>query len=211
MLTASSHLALNFQPHVWGTVGQWASAIGTLSAFSATFYVIKRDAKVRRRSQAQKVALYIETVDRQPDEVDGKYDTWYDLTVKNLSEEPIYDVAFWMINDRGQLLDGLGSETVLLPDQTYVQRSGYSNVAFGSVDVLFRDNGGRHWRRNVEGHLTERSRLELWRFAHFYNDPPLKAMWRKRQIKKRNKKMIEESVRRRAERRKQREQDDSRK
>src|SRR4051794_24467803 len=80
----------HFSPHVWGTVGQWFAAVGTLLAFTAAFYVIVRDARVRERTQASKVALYVVRTPRTPEEIEGKHRTWYDLTVKNLSDEPIY-------------------------------------------------------------------------------------------------------------------------
>ena len=150
-----SDFAINFPPHVWGTVGQWVSAIGTSSAFLATFYVIRRDANERRRSQAKKVAVFVVRTPRAPDEIKGKHRTWYDVTVKNLSEEPIYDVKFVLVDDGGHLVDGVGSYDVLLPDESEMHRSPYSTVLYGVVDVVFRDNGGHIWRRSVQGHLTE--------------------------------------------------------
>jgi hypothetical protein len=46
----------------WGTVGQWVGGIGTTLAFTATFYVIRRDAKVRRYAQARKIIFYNDMV-----------------------------------------------------------------------------------------------------------------------------------------------------
>jgi hypothetical protein len=46
-------------PKVWGTVAQWVGSLGTTSAFFATFYVILKDAKVRRQAQASHVAYYL--------------------------------------------------------------------------------------------------------------------------------------------------------
>jgi hypothetical protein len=167
MVDLNHFLGIHFTSAVWGTVGQWVSAVGTTLAFTATFYVIRRDAKVRRRSQARKVALYMERLPRAPEEVEGKHKTWYDLTVQNLSDEPIYDVRFHMVSGK-RLIDTLGGGNVLLPGGTRAHRQGYSSIVFGGVDLLFRDNSGYHWRRNVQGHLKERGRLNRWLSKHFY-------------------------------------------
>jgi hypothetical protein len=160
MHNVALQLAFEFHPSVWGTIGQWVSAIGTTSAFFATFYVIRRDAKERRRSQAQKTSLYVIARERAPEEIQGKHKTWYDLTVKNLSEEPIYDVYFMMTEGK-HLIDSIGHKEIILPGETFEKRNHYSNVASGGVDVIFRDNSGHNWRRNVKGVLVERGRTEI--------------------------------------------------
>lgn len=155
-----------FDSSVWGTVGDWVTGLGTVSAFGATFYVIRRDAKERRRSQAKKTSLYVITRQRAPEEVEGKHKVWYDLTFKNLSEEPVYDVYFMMVEGK-RLIDSLGYEEIVLPGEIRERRYHYSNVTFGGVDVIFRDNSGKNWRRNVRGFLTERKTTELWTYRHF--------------------------------------------
>jgi hypothetical protein len=92
--------------------------------------------------------------------MEGKHKRWYDLTFKNLSEEPIYDVDF-MMTDGKRLIDTLGGEEIVLPDGIVEHRSGYSDVTFGSVDVIFRDNSGNNWRRNVKGILTEHKEISM--------------------------------------------------
>lgn len=83
-----------FDPKVWGTVGQWASAIGTTSAFSATFYVIRRDARSRREAQARKVSMEVlfRPHDGQLIVNEGTRGA-LTLTVHNLSDEAIFDVT----------------------------------------------------------------------------------------------------------------------
>jgi hypothetical protein len=159
-------LAFEFHPSVWGTIGQWVSAIGTTSAFLAAFYVIRRDAKERRRSQARKTSLYVVTRERAPEEIDGKHKKWYDLTFKNLSEEPIYDVVFVIIDGKC-IVDSVGRRDILLSDETYEHRNSYSNVVWGGVDIIFRDNSGHKWRRNVKGVLAELSHAEIWPYQDF--------------------------------------------
>ncbi|BCW66746.1 hypothetical protein NicSoilB4_15090 [Arthrobacter sp. NicSoilB4] len=48
---------MDFNPDTWGTFGQWASAGLTGLAFLTTAFVVARDTKVRKQSQARKVAL----------------------------------------------------------------------------------------------------------------------------------------------------------
>ncbi len=186
MRNVAVQLAIEFHPSVWGTVGQWVSAIGTTSAFLATFYVIRRDARERRQSQARKTSLYVVKRERTPEEVQGKHKTWYDLTVKNLSEEPIYDATF-MMTDGKRLIDSVGHKEIILPDETFETRKHYSNVVLGGIDVIFRDNSGHHWRRNVQGILTERSDLEIWAYRRF-PERILNAVRRSNYDRKRRKK-----------------------
>jgi hypothetical protein len=153
-------------PIVWGTYGQWVSAIGTTLAFSATFFVIRRDAKVRRYAQARKVALYVERTDREPHEVEGKHKAWYTVHLKNLSDEPIYDAMFFM-RQNGRRGDNLGGESVIMPGAERLYRSGYS-ISEGSLDAWFRDNSGKWWDRDLRGALTEKSRFRHWLEINFF-------------------------------------------
>jgi hypothetical protein len=65
-----------FNPDTWGTVADWVGGLGTTPAFLATAYGITCDVKVRRESQARKVAYYCQEVGRAADEVQGRYMKW---------------------------------------------------------------------------------------------------------------------------------------
>ncbi len=156
----------------WGTVGQWVSAVGTSLAFSATFYVIRRDGRVRRQDQARKVAFYVQAVDRAPDEVQGKHRNWYNVTIKNLSDEPLYDVSHYLVDRKAKAVDVLTGTAVLLPDESFTRRSPYSTAAWGTA-AFFRDNSGRIWRREIGGRLTEVSPLQ----RRFRRTLPGLEMW----------------------------------
>lgn len=186
----SIRLAFHYDPTTWGTVGQWASAVGTTLAFIAAVYVIRRDAKVRRRSQSRKVVYYEAVSDRETDDIEGKYRRWYDATIKNLSDEPIYDVWLFMVSERGRrLIDNLNGVEVLLPGESFHRRSGYS-FSFRYVDVIFRDNSGFWWRRSLDGKLEEHTLLRRWAFKYPHLSSPrrffiwLRKRRRSRRIKK---------------------------
>lgn len=168
-MSIASNIALQYDPAVWGTVGQWASAIGTTLAFLATFYVIRRDARIRKRQQAAKVAFFQVDRPREPEEVDGKWDRWYVGTVSNLSDEPIYDVYLMMVKRgrRRQWVDSLLSREILLPGEAAERSSEYSN-SFREVDAVFRDNAGYHWQRTISGRLIPRSALAWTVFRRYY-------------------------------------------
>src|SRR5262249_39073870 len=140
--------------------------------FVLTLYVIRRDAKVRRRRQSRKVAYYEAVSDREPDEIEGKYRRWYDATVKNLSDEPIYDARLFMVSQgRRRLIDGLSHVDVLLPGESFYYRSSYS-FSFRFVDAVLRDNSGFHWRRRLDRKLEEHNRLSRWGFKHQHLSSP---------------------------------------
>jgi hypothetical protein len=87
---------MNFDPSIWGTVADWVDGIGTSLAFVATFVVILRDARVRRYTQSRKVGYVVETTKPMPLPGSGHEDIALDeqtrFVVKNLSDEPLYDV-----------------------------------------------------------------------------------------------------------------------
>jgi hypothetical protein len=152
-----------FAPHVWGTVGQWVSAVGTVSAFTATFYVIRRDASVRREAQASKVAVYRERAEMINPPNDRSR---YRVVIHNVSDQPLYDVVLWLVRD-GKLVDSVTRDDVVMPDETTSYLAGDETV-FEVTDATFRDNSGRVWRRDIEGRLTSIDPRKTW--ISFYRD-----------------------------------------
>lgn len=131
---------MNFDPTTWGTVGQWASAVFAGSAFFATFYVIQRDAKLRRYARASRVAYYA----YRPED-------YFGYKVKNLSDEPIYEVMIYEPNGKV-----LSLRHVIMPgdeDGVFYPDRNYSGP---DPQVQFRDNGGLLWNRDTKGVLRQR-------------------------------------------------------
>ncbi|GAP53478.1 hypothetical protein AHiyo6_00430 [Arthrobacter sp. Hiyo6] len=150
---------MDFNPSTWGTVGQWASAVITGSAFFATFYVIRRDAKVRLFAQARQVAYYIQKKKRSLYEIDEGEDPIHDFTVINLSAEPIYDVM--QVSDSNGSVGLLEFRAVLLPnDQHVFQGADYSRTALPILS--FRDNSGAVWARSISGKLHRTGTRKDW-------------------------------------------------
>jgi hypothetical protein len=87
----------HFDAKTWGTVWQTFGAIGTTSAFWAGVYVIRRDANLRRREQARKIAFHSP---RTPD--GGFLEGVGSTAVKNLSDEPISELHFVVFRDTGE-------------------------------------------------------------------------------------------------------------
>jgi hypothetical protein len=85
---------------------------------------------------------------------------------EKLSDELTYDVVFWIVHGK-RLVDNLSSTQVVLPDETFERRFGHSSFLWGGIDVIFRDNSGHTWRRNVRGQLMERSRIDAWMLQYF--------------------------------------------
>jgi hypothetical protein len=161
-----------FDPATWGTVGQWVGSIGTTLAFTATFYVIRRDAKVRRYAQARKVAFYQGWTTVEVDAVTHEEVPRFDRTVQNLSDEPIYDVRIWKIGDTTRS-NTLEKREVLLPNgPSLIYRC--DSETGERIFLDFRDNSGKRWTRTLRGNLSEidvlsfgirlRIRFVMWLF-----------------------------------------------
>lgn len=139
----------DFPPGEWGTYGQWASALITGAAFSATFYVIRRDAKYRRHEQANKV-IYFERIGISPhnDKIEYVY------TVKNMSDHPIYDVSFYYhkATKSGPPLKA-PARWVNAGEEAYYQRVGVAEDEQNHPRVAFTDHSGQKWNRTYYGTL----------------------------------------------------------
>lgn len=147
---------MDFNPDTWGTVADWVGSIGTTLAFVATFVVILRDAMVRRRIQARKVAFHGE-VTTWEEATDGKPEVLdNDVSFVNLSDEPIYKV-FMYDNNRNVWPEmwWLPSEEIVLPGAkvTWSARGPKADV-----HVTFADNSGQGWLRTTRGDLHPISR-----------------------------------------------------
>lgn len=139
----------DFPPGEWGTFGQWASALITGAAFSATFYVIRRDAKYRRHEQANKV-IYFERIgiSLRNDE------TEYVYTVKNMSDHPIYDVSFYYHKTvkPGPPLQA-PARWVEPGKEAYYGRLSVADDEKNHPRVSFTDHSGQMWNRTYYGAL----------------------------------------------------------
>jgi hypothetical protein len=154
-----------FAPYVWGTVGQWGSAIGTVSAFLATFYVIRRDAKERRESQARKVAFHLDevhwTILQSEAEEGEERGASSMLVLSNSSDQPIYDVMLRAGGPEDGRKYSYDSATIkvsaiMLPGTKISLR--YFTDAHPSEmksSAIFRDNSNHHWRRDLRGNLGQ--------------------------------------------------------
>ncbi|WP_458112268.1 hypothetical protein M1D88_18790 [Arthrobacter sp. R1-13] len=128
---------MELDPSTWGTAGQWASAVFAGSAF-ATFYVIRRDAKLRRTSHARRIAYYSRYF--LPDELMD--DRWFHI--RNNSDESVYDVFFY---DHGGRQIEQGARQVLHPGEETKYRS------MEAPRISFRDGAQVRWLRNIDGDL----------------------------------------------------------
>lgn len=181
-----------FDTNVWGTVAEWVGGLGTTLAFGITALVVFRDAKVRRESQARKIAYYLRDVDRETHEISGKYTKWWDLEVHNLSDEPIYRIQQHNLVEIGPprepsylvprhnrekarpphrprfyaLPRNMRFHEVLLPGEKCVIREPRFPSKSRS-EVHFVDNSGRTWVRMLNGSLRENRP-----FVEFFRDLP---------------------------------------
>lgn len=141
---------MNFDPATWGTVADWVGGIGTTAAFAATFVVIRRDAKVRRESQARQIAYFLRKPEGYKYLVLDEQEEPVDYFVNNMSPEPIYDVVQFYRSDNA--LGILDYKDMLLPQQEYeFPQADYTRIA--PPLISFRDNSGNMWIRSVSGYV----------------------------------------------------------
>jgi hypothetical protein len=143
---------MDFNPSTWGTVADWVGGVGTTLAFFATFYVIRRDAKLRRTSQARRIVYYFSYfIPGEPME-----DRWFHI--RNNSDESIYDVFFY---DHGGRQISQGARQVLHPGEETKYRS------LEVPRISFRDGARVRWLRTIEGDLrTGRPKYSKWFKEH---------------------------------------------
>lgn len=129
---------MDVNPDTWGTVADWVGELGTTAAFLAAVVVIAKDAKVRKSAQARKVAYVTEKLTVYGD-LQGmthvrqvpKY------VIKNLSDEPIYDVSFHAHAGISAVQGpAIGEQDVVLPGEDFATNSELSEPPL----AYFRDN-----------------------------------------------------------------------
>jgi hypothetical protein len=154
-----------YDPALYGTWAQWAAATGATAAFGATFYVIRRDANLRRKAQARQVSFYITpTFGPGQSAAAGHNPASYDYTVHNQSNEPIYRAVIYVESPGYTLYDAaVGSIDWLLPgDKDHVSQRALPHEVGGVAFAIFRDNSGEWWKRDSDGRLDHVSKLDLW-------------------------------------------------
>lgn len=141
---------MDFNPDTWGTVADWVGGLGTTAAFIAAVVVIAKDAKVRKIAQASKVIYYQEPV--KGSNYDAPIPNHYLYIVKNLSDEPIYSPAYY--DPRAPGVSFGPRREVLLPGKD-MDLGNTDYKRFDGPRVVFTDNAGRIWNRDISGHLRE--------------------------------------------------------
>ncbi|WP_427117019.1 hypothetical protein [Pseudarthrobacter scleromae] len=157
---------MDLNPDTWGTVAEWVGGLGTTAAFLAAVVVIAKDAKVRKLAQARKVAYVTEKLTVY-DHVRGathvrqvpKY------VLKNLSDEPIYDVSFHA--DAGITAGqgpAIGEQDVVLPGEDFATKIELDEPPLAH----FRDNSNVAWMRNIKGKVRPLSNRRFAKDATTY-------------------------------------------
>jgi hypothetical protein len=121
-----------YDPALWGTVAQWASGVGSTAAFWATFYIIRRDAKIRRRTQVRKVLFY-HRVDSE-----GRHE----VVLENSSDEAIHHIVAYgnCIEDTSvSFLAPANEVAIIVQDWPKFRRE-------GTAHCTFIDNSDIRWR-----------------------------------------------------------------
>jgi hypothetical protein len=144
---------MDFNPDTWGTVADWVGGLGTTAAFLITAFVVYRDAKFRRLSQARKVVYVAEETEYMSvvtasfhDYETGPPPNLYKYILKNLSDEPIYGIRF--ISSGGPNKGHrLAAKDVVLPGEEFTHED---ELAYPPI-VAFRDNSDVGWVRNIKG------------------------------------------------------------
>ncbi|SHY89054.1 Uncharacterised protein [Mycobacteroides abscessus subsp. bolletii] len=78
-----------FDVHIWGTVGQWVSALVTGGAFGTTLLIIRRDRRATTRQQASLIGAHVELQSPNFDSTSGKWIHSFRIPVTNYSPSQI--------------------------------------------------------------------------------------------------------------------------
>jgi hypothetical protein len=143
-------------PDTWQTVGPWVSGIGVSLAFIAALYVVRRGVTVRRRAKAFKVAYYLTRIDTTPGRAEGNEKS--DRTIQDASDEPIYDVRFYVVHDDIKV-DGLSRQQIALSGDDFFLRSAPHVDRVGDGELL--DNSDKRWMFPFR---SEPKEFGLWRW-----------------------------------------------
>lgn len=170
----------------WGDAAAWVGSVGSSVALLLTYALLRVTREEQRalreeqrRDQAKSVSAWCETVEpsqaSEPDRVT--------VRLQNASDEPIYGVRVAVGSDWWS--EPIQYVEVGLP---YVIAPHYSGLHTASiragrsvgdtyeqsppVEVIFCDAGGRFWRRDRYGGLTELTRnLPPSAAKHFFTTP----------------------------------------
>jgi hypothetical protein len=140
----------------WGDVPEWVGGLGTTAAFTATFFVIRRDANERQREQARKIVFYQAemspgTAPSQLARIAQSSKEIWTYELHNLSDEPIYSVNFQGLHGQLEIVP------ILLPGEHHHGSPSLDPY----VTVTFTDNSGGSWERNMFGKLTYKGRATV--------------------------------------------------
>jgi hypothetical protein len=151
-----------------GTLPDWLAAAGTVGAFWVTYLLLRKEQKARRefedenrQAQARLVSAWI-TFPRQA----GPHSAVHvaDLVVKNMSEEPVYDLRATLIPHSKLPEDdpegAMGPDVIrfhfgiMPPEERGTTRIKDVPSEPLAVILAFTDAHGREWRRFHNGDLT---------------------------------------------------------
>ena len=159
-------------PVRWGTIPEFAAAVGTVGTLALTYVLLRRAEQQREQEQAGSVAVWVELKRR-----DGAGSSTIRsaallprLFVRNASSSPVYstevDIRCGGVTtttiDIGVAAPGQTVEKVLYdedlgrgdePKKTYgFDPDAYKALAV-TAGVRFTDSAGRRWERDPAGHL----------------------------------------------------------
>lgn len=175
------------------TAADWLEAIGTSGALLIGAFVLAREQRDRRRSQARQVNAWATQVLPKRDETEsGAYVAMEGQCVAvealNTSDEPVYDFLVWVHHsyDARAPISGSLERKILPPGSHVVLVDGIELpqgglVGMPHVDVTFRDAADRRWQRLHNGELS-RDRLSpdgrstLLRYS-------LRSAWRRTRLR----------------------------
>jgi hypothetical protein len=164
----------------WGTVPDWATAMGTLLAFAVALRLLFKELDARReyqedrrREQARLVSAWLDAVFEPPTMFE-----WY-IHLRNGSEEPVHDVKITLVAENSsfaadpEVVRGEGGEfkeagpftsdrSVLPPGQPIEEfvPTEFLPEGFPALGLSFTDNRGRRWKRLPNGALIEVTRRQ---------------------------------------------------
>jgi hypothetical protein len=148
-------------PIQWGTLGEWAAAVGTSSAVLVTATARRRDLKDRREQEALRVAVALGPSGGPPGP-DGQPTTYMAVTLFNGSSRTVTNVRVELASGLGGVLEewtyeevspGVTMTELRQPEEDDWAQRPSRRTFEGIVKATFEDADGKRWLRDSDGKI----------------------------------------------------------
>lgn len=148
----------------WGSAPEWVAAVGTVGSLFAALWLVRKEGEDRKQREVERYSAPAHRVSAWCLEEEAKLI----LAVKNMGEEPVYNCMIYVSgtgdfsgypgqrpDSPREILYGTIPPGETLKDEKDASFAKAEHFGFPAIEVEFTDARGKHWRRDMEGAVTE--------------------------------------------------------